>query len=239
MKPAQKTEVRIKNVLSTFLKALCVAPDYFVNEPAMKNTVLALIAVLVVSSAFALDLTTRDGTVYTDVEIRRVEPDGITIKHSSGLVKIHARNLSDEDRERFHLTPEAARAYVSQQKQARARYASAATHAEALQREERAQSLAEARTTAAQVKRQFDLESAARSYTLYCISLTQWGVFCRDARGGQFLIPHWSATPGKWFHLRAVPGAFVRVSVDVQGTLLTPVGFDPNGPNVILRKDSF
>ncbi len=83
----------------------------------------ALIAItLVASSAFATDIITRFGTVYSDAEVRRVEPDGITIKLPTGLVKIPVWELSDKDRALYNLSPESAQAYAAGKRTAQEDY---------------------------------------------------------------------------------------------------------------------
>lgn len=84
----------------------------------MKETFIATtVAFIIAFSANAKDLVTRSGTIYHDVVVQKVEPDGITIRHTAGILKVHARDLSDEDRAEFNLTPEAARAYAMKKRE--------------------------------------------------------------------------------------------------------------------------
>lgn len=50
----------------------------------------------------------------SNVTIQRVEPDGISIKHASGIIKLFAGELPPDIREKYGLTPEAARRYQAQ-----------------------------------------------------------------------------------------------------------------------------
>ena len=71
-----------------------------------------LMALLIVGAiAMAEDIETLDHHVYKNVKITRVEPDGITVSHDTGISKIHYTELPDAVRSRFHFNPEAARAF--------------------------------------------------------------------------------------------------------------------------------
>jgi hypothetical protein len=61
-----------------------------------------------VSLAVADDIKTINGKEYKNATVSRVEPDGITVKFSGGLVKIPFTELSKELQERYHCDPEAA-----------------------------------------------------------------------------------------------------------------------------------
>ncbi len=65
-------------------------------------------------SAFSIDITTINGKTYSDVIVQRVEPDGISIKHSAGIIKLFANELPQDVREQYGLTPEAAKRYQAQ-----------------------------------------------------------------------------------------------------------------------------
>lgn len=169
----------------------------------MKSTTITIIvAMFSVATAFALDMTTRDGTVYQDVEVRRVEPDGITIKHSTGIVKIHARDLSDEDRARFHLTPEAARAYLEQQRKVKEQAEQAAARAEY----EKA------------------LLAKAGTYHLHCFESNARGSFCWPigvygiSYKTEYFIPNRSVMPDTDFYIYAAPKGRIRIS-DVESAI--------------------
>jgi len=53
----------------------------------------------VAALAYAEDITTTDGITYTNAEVHRVEPDGITVMHSGGVAKIQPAKLPDDVRE--------------------------------------------------------------------------------------------------------------------------------------------
>lgn len=177
----------------------------------MPFTIFAVL--LAVAIASAEDLTTRTGTTYTDVEIRRVEPDGITIKHSAGLIKIHARELSDEDRDRFHFTPEAARAYAQQQREAYARQEAAR------------------RLKAAEEELAKTLQEHAREYTLYCLRSDKNGVKCYDHNYVDYIIRDYEAMPSTWFRVYAAPLPRRKLSSVESAIELIPVKRPPPSPS--------
>jgi len=75
-----------------------------------------IIAIFIISSlsAFSVDITTINGKTYSNVTVQRVEPDGISIKHSAGIIKLFANELPQDICEQYGLTPEAAKRYQAQ-----------------------------------------------------------------------------------------------------------------------------
>jgi hypothetical protein len=61
------------------------------------------------------DFITTDGNQYKNVVVKRVEPDGIIVKSSSGILKIYFVELPGEVQERFCHDSEAAADYSRQQ----------------------------------------------------------------------------------------------------------------------------
>ena len=57
------------------------------------------------------DLMTVDGQVFRHIEIRRVEPDGLTFRHDGGVSKVLFPSLPEEVRQQHGYDPEAARRY--------------------------------------------------------------------------------------------------------------------------------
>ena len=53
----------------------------------------------------AESFTTMDGTRYSNVELKRVEPDGLVIKYSDGIVKLKFQNLPKEVCEKYGYNP--------------------------------------------------------------------------------------------------------------------------------------
>lgn len=176
----------------------------------MPRLILASLAVLLaVAAARAEDIITRDGTTYADVTITLVEPDGITIRHADGVVKIHARHLSDEDRARFHLTPEAARAYAEQRRKAFEAHERSVRKAEEDARE---RVLDRERQ-----KRQDAIDEAMwkkrQQFRLYCLVSNEKGVICTGISGKtDYFIPGYSAMPDTWFEVTAVKLKRVKLS---------------------------
>jgi hypothetical protein len=91
------------------------------------------------------DIKTTTGQEYKNVTVRRVEPDGLAIAFSAGIVKIPFTELSPDLREKYHYDPEAAAAYQKEAEEAAQKWA---------------QSVAEARESARQVN-----QSAASAAT--------------------------------------------------------------------------
>jgi hypothetical protein len=58
-----------------------------------------------------LDLVAEDGMVYRNAQVRRIEPDGLTVSHDGGLTKIPFSRLSDELRRTYEYDPDEAERY--------------------------------------------------------------------------------------------------------------------------------
>ena len=63
---------------------------------------LTLLTMCVASIALAEDLKTVNGKEYKNATITRVEPDGVVLKHKSGVSKVYFADLPKEVQERFH-----------------------------------------------------------------------------------------------------------------------------------------
>jgi hypothetical protein len=66
---------------------------------------LAILAALSASIALADDLKTTNGKEYKNVKVNRVEPDGIVITHSFGILKIPFTELPKDVQQRFGYDP--------------------------------------------------------------------------------------------------------------------------------------
>lgn len=66
-------------------------------------------------AAQAEDLTLTDGTVYKDVTVTKVEPDGLSIRHAIGLAKVPFVKLTKEQREKHGYDEAKAKAYAAAQ----------------------------------------------------------------------------------------------------------------------------
>ena len=66
------------------------------------------------STAVADDIKTINGKEYKNATVSRVEPDGIIVKFSGGLVKISFTELSEELKEKYHYNPEEARKFSAE-----------------------------------------------------------------------------------------------------------------------------
>jgi hypothetical protein len=57
------------------------------------------------------DLVASDGQVFRNVDIRRVEPDGLTFRHDGGVTKLRFPALSEELQKKYEYDPKAAAKY--------------------------------------------------------------------------------------------------------------------------------
>jgi hypothetical protein len=78
------------------------------------KTALAILAALSASIALADDFKTTDGKEYKNAKVSRVEPDGIVITFSGGIVKIPFTRLSEELQRKYSYNPEAAKSFAEQ-----------------------------------------------------------------------------------------------------------------------------
>ena len=76
---------------------------------------IAILAALSASIALADDFKTINGKEYKNATVSRVEPDGITVKFSGGLVKIPFSELSKELQDKYSYNPERASAAYAEQ----------------------------------------------------------------------------------------------------------------------------
>lgn len=158
------------------------------------KTDLFLAAVLVASASLALDITTTKGVTYSNVTVKRVEPDGVSITHSTGITKIMFNELTPEDRERFHLSADKARAYNDQRRGA-------------VQAGQNLAKLNEARRRFAEA-----FAANSKEFTLKCWRSDEDGVVATDSKGVDYFIPGYEAMPGTWFKVTAVPQERVKLN---------------------------
>jgi len=79
-----------------------------------KMTIAILATLSAISLAFADDFKTVNGKEYKNATVTRVEPDGITVKFSGGLVKIPFTELPEELKGKYHYNPEEARKFSAE-----------------------------------------------------------------------------------------------------------------------------
>src|SRR5258707_1069344 len=75
----------------------------------------ALTVCAVTSIALADDIKTIYGKEYKNATVSRVEPDGIVIRFSGGIVKLPFADLPEETRNKYHYKPDAVKAYAQDQ----------------------------------------------------------------------------------------------------------------------------
>jgi hypothetical protein len=78
------------------------------------ETTLAALAMLSASMALAADFKTINDKEYKNATVSRVEPDGITVKFSGGVVKIPFTELPKELQEKYHYNPEASQKFAAE-----------------------------------------------------------------------------------------------------------------------------
>ena len=57
------------------------------------------------------DLATADGQVFRNVQVRKIEPDGLTIQHDAGLIKLPFPVLPEDWQKKYEYDPQKAEAY--------------------------------------------------------------------------------------------------------------------------------
>jgi hypothetical protein len=83
----------------------------------MNKVTLAIIAALSASIALADDFKTIDGKEYKKATVSRVEPDGIVITFSGGIVKLPFVELSPDVQTKYGYDSKAAAAYSAEENQ--------------------------------------------------------------------------------------------------------------------------
>src|SRR5207249_3708273 len=81
---------------------------------AMNRATLTALAVLSVSVSLGDDFKTTNGKEYKNAKLSRVEPDGIVIVFSGGIVKIAFSELSPEIQKNYGYDPTAAAEFQKQ-----------------------------------------------------------------------------------------------------------------------------
>jgi hypothetical protein len=83
----------------------------------MNKTTLAILAALSASIALADDFKTTDGREYKNAKASRVEPDGIVITFSGGIVKLPFIELPGDVQKKYGYNSTAAAAYSAEENQ--------------------------------------------------------------------------------------------------------------------------
>jgi hypothetical protein len=83
----------------------------------MKKATLAILAALFASIALADDFKTADGKEYKNAKVSRVEPDGIVITFSGGIVKLPFTELSPNVQKKYGYDSQAAATYTAEENQ--------------------------------------------------------------------------------------------------------------------------
>ena len=84
---------------------------------------LVLLCSIVATFARAEDVTTLSGKTLRQVKLARLDPDGVTWEHATGICKVDFTDLPAAIRQRYHYNPVQAAAYKTAQTLARQRVA--------------------------------------------------------------------------------------------------------------------
>ncbi len=129
--------------------------------PGWRLAGVALVLLFVMGpAAQALDITTADGKTYHQVEIEKVEPDGLRIMHADGAARIPYEKLPEALQKKY-FDPEKIAAYRQQFAQQQQEAAVKAAAAERLREAAAAQAAEAERERLAELQRQADLQRAA------------------------------------------------------------------------------
>jgi uncharacterized protein YeaO (DUF488 family) len=112
--------------------------------------VFAAAALAITGGARAEDIETLGHHIYRSVTVTRVEPDGIVVNHSAGIVKIPFVELNDDLQRKYHYEPDRAaefKARIAREQQELTAQSIAAAHAAA---DKQRQTLSQAEKEAAQ-----------------------------------------------------------------------------------------
>jgi hypothetical protein len=73
----------------------------------MQLLTLAVIISLVVSLhiCLGLDITTQEGVAYRHCKVTRIDPDGLSVTHSTGVTKILFEDLQKSLQQQYHYDP--------------------------------------------------------------------------------------------------------------------------------------
>ena len=74
----------------------------------MSSRTFLILIVCFASIALADDFKTINGKEYKNATVSRIEPDGIVIRFSGGIVKLAFTELSPELQKQYHFNPQAA-----------------------------------------------------------------------------------------------------------------------------------
>jgi hypothetical protein len=103
---------------------LVEAADMRIKHRRAMITMKALALVIlcfasIASVALADDLQTINGKKYKNATVTRIEPDGVVIKFSAGIVKIPFTDLSEELRRKYNYDPQAAKQFAADEQEER------------------------------------------------------------------------------------------------------------------------
>jgi hypothetical protein len=146
----------------------------------MKIRILAMLPFCFAAvNGIAEDITTRSGQIYQNIKITRVEPDGLSITHAAGIVKIPFTDLPDDLQEKHQYHPEKAAQYREQARKRHLEYERRAGEARQKNLQEQQSRLKnlEGRTKQAEHERQMDRQ--AKHFRVEIIRMENGGAIAR------------------------------------------------------------
>lgn len=152
----------------------------------MKYPLIIIAFVLTASSLRADEITTLKGEKFTSVTITRVEPDGIVVRKSDGIVKIPFSDLSPELRAKYGYDPEKAAKFAAADAEAQRRLA----------QEQAAQQQAAAQRN----------ETATSTEPLNQREYTLWGTIIQILPQGVIVDPSYRGYHSSPFLVKGMPG---------------------------------
>lgn len=105
----------IINANHNFVIAMCRVKEAESHRVKYRISALAILAAVSASLALGEDFKTTNGKEYKNATVSRIEPDGVVIRFSGGIVKIAFRELPKEVQERFGYDSAAVKAAEEKQ----------------------------------------------------------------------------------------------------------------------------
>ena len=141
----------------------------------MKWLLVLIIFFSICRIASAEELTLSNGKVYSDYTITRVEPDGISIKHAAGIIKVYFWELPADIQQKYNYDAAKAQEYRQQSINRQA-----AIYAKQKEAAKRAQDWAEFEATYKDIKEK--IRSSATELVGEVLQITDDGALISDAK---------------------------------------------------------
>ncbi len=147
----------------------------------MKNiacaTILVLLSVLIKVVA-AEDITIVSGKTYTNASVTRVEPDGISVMHSTGITKLSFSELTPDMQKKYNYDPQRAATHQQKTRQAQIEWARQQQAASMAQLAEQQSRLDAVKESESQQEAGRKLRSSAKSMRVEVLQILNGGGLC-------------------------------------------------------------